>query len=126
MAIDLLMGLSVGRRSAIVASGNVVVGIILSQAHGRLWVARRGVANRWETSGRAVRGHRLRLCSTVMALAVGSTVLGVSGSLFLTRLAVSLFRLLACLPFFTDLFELYKDKFGQLPVIPSRSQTLVA
>lgn len=57
MTIDMLLGLSVGRRGAVVSSGNVVVGIILSQAYGRLGIGRRGVANRGETTGRGVRGH---------------------------------------------------------------------
>lgn len=107
MAVDLLMGLSVGRCGAVTSSGDVVVGIILTHAHGRLRVARGGVANGRETRRRAVRGHRLALRGAVVTLVVSAAVLGASGSLFLARLALGLFSLLASLPLLANLFEFY-------------------
>lgn len=55
MAVDLLVGLGVGRRGTVVSSGDVVIGIVLANADWGLWVGRWRIANRGETSARVVR-----------------------------------------------------------------------
>lgn len=107
------MGLSVGGRGAVVASSDVVVGVILSDANGRLWVGRRRVPNGREASRSRVRSHRRGLRTAVMAVAVVAAVLRVPSSLFLACLAIGLFSLLARLPLFANLLEFCGMKCGQ-------------